>query len=103
MKKSEIKKIIEGVAANLNSGEYALNFDATAAVYGGKIPYAATESDFAETDFEGYYEGEDGEEYAITAAVIAKDEEGEVSVIVDNGSCYPPTYTIKDFAEKYGE
>lgn len=102
MTKNEIKKAIENAAA-IAKGEYALNFELTAAVYGGKIPYAATEKDFADVDFEDTYEDENGEEITKTAVVIAKDENGEVKVIVDNGECYPATYTADEFAGVYGD
>jgi len=96
MKKSEIKKAIENAAAAIENGGYALSLPLTAVIYDGKIPF-----DFE--DGNETYEDENGEEYAKTGVFVSKDENGEVSVIVDNFSTYPPTYTAAKFAEKYGE
>lgn len=96
MKKSEIKKVIENAAANLTNSEYALSLPLTAVIYGGKIPF-----DF--DDGEETYENENGDEVSKVGVIVDKNENGEVSVIVDNFSSYPPIYTVEEFAEKYGE
>ena len=103
MTKAEIKKAIEIAIATLNNGESTIDFAATAIAYGGNVPYAVTEEEFAATDFEDTYKDADGEECTKMAVIISKDENGKVTLIADNGQCYTPVYTVEEFAEVYAD
>lgn len=96
MTKNEIKKAIENAAAKIENGNYDLFYAGTAAIYGGKIPFDLDDGEETYTD-------ENGDEVVKVVALIEKDENGEVSVIVDNGSCNPAIYTAAEFAEEYGK
>lgn len=95
MTKSELKEKIENAAAKIENGEYALSIDATAAVFGGEIPFDLD-------DGEEIYFDEDGEEVVKTVAFVKK-RDNKILVSVDNCQCYPPYYTVDEFVEMYGE
>ena len=95
MMKNEIKTAIDNEAANLKNGGYVFSTALTSVIFQGEIPYDLADGN--ET-----YEV-DGDEVVKVGVFLTKDRNGNVTIIVDNGSCYSPTYTAEEFAEVYSE